>query len=784
MKIIYSNIRGIANTPSRVALKRLILNNKPDFILISEPWISFDRFPKNWFHRLGFKLFTCNFRQNNIPNLWCICTSDLNPQIINISDQHVSFTIIQNSTTIGVNAVYASTCYIQRRRLWSELNYSLNQYPIPWCTIGDFNAIIGAHEHRGATPPATLPMTEFLEWSNNGNLIHLPTRGVQFTWANGRHGRRYTEKRLDRALCNHNLIDVCSSISVTTLIKHNSDHFPLLLDLQFNDIRTPQQFKFLKMWTLHDDCKNIVADTWREPIVGCPMFVLSQKLKSLKLKLKTWNKQTFGNVHELVKNAETHLQHIQSQIDTSGHSDSLLEQQKLAQINLESALQKEECFWREKANVKWHLEGDRNTNFFHRTAKIKAKTNKITSIKDGEQLLSDPEQIKTHITNHFMNLFCFSSVLQDDSLVDEVIPNLVTDPINTMLTMLPSLDEIHNAVFSLNKEGAPGPDGFGAVFFHSFWDIIKMDVKNAVLEFFTKSWMMPNFNANTLILIPKTPNADNISQYRPIALANFKYKIISKILADRIATIMPIIISLEQKGFIQGRQIKDCICLASEAINLLDKKSYGGNLAFKVDIAKAFDTIEWPFLLKVMHAYGFSNLLCNWIKVILESASLSISINGSQNGYFNCKRGVQQGDPLSPLLFCTAEDVLSRSITKLVQEGKLELISSSRHHQLPSHILYADDVMIFCKGKLSSVQALKDLFLTYAGCSGQHINPSKSTIFSGSLSTGRLNHLVNLLGFNVGSFPFNYLGVPIFKGKPKSSHMQPLADKIKTKLAT
>ena len=195
--------------------------------------------------------------------------------------------------------------------------------------------------------------------------------------------------------------------------------------------------------------------------------------------------------------------------------------------------------------------------------------------------------------------------------MEETIPCLITKSINNMLTLTPSKEEIHNAVFALNKDGAPGPDGFGAVFFQTYWHIVKGDVENAVLDFFINSWMMPDFNANTLILIPKTQNADTVSQYRPIALANFKYKIISKIMADRVATIMPTIISPEQKGFIQGRQIKDCIFLASEAINQLDKKSFGGNLAFKVDIAKAFDTIEWPFLLKVLGAFGFNEKFCN-----------------------------------------------------------------------------------------------------------------------------------------------------------------------------
>ncbi|PNX88269.1 ribonuclease H, partial [Trifolium pratense] len=204
--------------------------------------------------------------------------------------------------------------------------------------------------------------------------------------------------------------------------------------------------------------------------------------------------------------------------------------------------------------------------------------------------------------------------------------------------------------------------------------IVSKDVVEAVIQFFISSWIIPNMNANKVVLIPKKENSDSIGHYRLIALANFKYKIISKILADRLAQILPSIISKEQTGFVKGRQIKDCICLTSEIINMLHKKSYGGNLAIKIDIAKAFDTIDWNFLLNVLKAFGFHSTFCNWIKVILESAKLSISINGKQEGYFSCSRGVRQGDPLSPLLFCLAEEVFSRGITNLVNSGHLKLI--------------------------------------------------------------------------------------------------------------
>jgi len=166
--------------------------------------------------------------------------------------------------------------------------------------------------------------------------------------------------------------------------------------------------------------------------------------------------------------------------------------------------------------------------------------------------------------------------------------------------------EIKHVVFDLNKDSAHGPGCFGASFYQTYWDIVQNEVVSAVLELFTTGWMLPNFNSNTLILIPRSPDYDFIEQYIPIALANFKFKIISKILADRLSIILTNIMSKQQKGFIRGKNIRDCIALTSEAFNLLDKKSFGGNLAFKIDVTKAFDTLSWEFLIFVLKTFGFN----------------------------------------------------------------------------------------------------------------------------------------------------------------------------------
>ncbi|XP_058781014.1 uncharacterized protein LOC131655124 [Vicia villosa] len=744
--------------------------------------MNIDNFPQRWLARFDLKIFAVNNRGDLLPNLWCICKSSLNPVILLCDDQHFDFTISLNDTIFGFSVVYASTNYIHRRHLWNSLNNIPDN--IPWTFLGDFNAIASPSEYRGSHTPAKIPMQDFLNWSDRKQLLFLPTLGNAFTWCNGRRGRNRTEKMLDRVLCNLNILDSCNSIVCNTLTKSKSDHYPILATIKLDNATFRSQFKFHKMWTLDQDCSKLVKDTWNVKIYGCPMYVLDQKLKILKKKLRTWNKTTFGNIHDKSKLAAEHLKDIQKTIEDYGYTDTLHDKEIKAQHDLDLALNMEEELWKEKSRINWHIHGDRNTRYFHTYAKIKRKTKLISSLLVDGNIETDPYRLENHIDNHFNNIFNSGFVRQDTGLVQRVIPRLVNETTNELLTRIPNDSEIYNAITSLNIDSAPGPDGYGAFFYVHYWDIVKTDVLNATKQFFLHNWILPNYNANNVVLIPKTNDANCIEQFRPIAMANFKFKIISKILADRLGSILPNIISNEQKGFIAGRNIKDGICLTSEAINILGNKSFSGNVALKIDIAKAFDTLNWDFILSTMHCFGFNSKFCGWIHTILKSAALSICVNGKMAGFFNCSNGVRQGDPLSPLLFCIAEDVLSRGIQHSIDNNMINLTRANRFCTVPSHTFFADDLMIFCRGDIKSMNAISALLEEYALNSGQICNGSKSIMYAGGLSNERHCTLANILGFSIASPPFIHLGVPIFIGKPKAIHFQALAGKIKLKLAS
>lgn len=166
----------------------------------------------------------------------------------------------------------------------------------------------------------------------------------------------------------------------------------------------------------------------------------------------------------------------------------------------------------------------------------------------------------------------------------------------------------------------------------------------------------------TLVLIPKVTTPRQMGDYRPISLVNFFGKIISKILANRLATLLPKLIDEEHTGFVHGRSISQHIAIAQELTRDLSRKVTGDNIILKLDMAKAYDRLEWRFLLWAMGSFGFSAISQDLVYRNISNILYQFRINGELNGKFHSFRGVRQGDPLSPLFFVLAQQVLATNL--------------------------------------------------------------------------------------------------------------------------
>lgn len=258
-------------------------------------------------------------------------------------------------------------------------------------------------------------------------------------------------------------------------------------------------------------------------------------------------------------------------------------------------------------------EGDRNTKFFHSKAGWRARKNKVKHIVDDDGVVhTNQESMGQLFTNYFKHLFTVDSTL-DPSRVLPLLEKKVTVDMNERLCAEFTYKEIADALFQIGPLKAPGPDGFPARFFQRNWGCLKDEVIPAVKEFFRTGHMPPGVNDATIFLIPKVDQPSKVTEFRPISLYNVIYKVVAKCLVNRLRPILDEIVSPNQSAFVPGRLITDNALLAFECFHYIEQekdpeKSY---CAYKLDLSKAYDRVDWNFLERAMQKLGFSH---QWVR--------------------------------------------------------------------------------------------------------------------------------------------------------------------------
>ncbi|XP_027182270.1 uncharacterized protein LOC113780688 [Coffea eugenioides] len=213
----------------------------------------------------------------------------------------------------------------------------------------------------------------------------------------------------------------------------------------------------------------------------------------------------------------------------------------------------------------------------------------------------------------------FTGSLESSSEMWHLILSMISEEDNVKLEAVPSIKEVYRVVRSMDGDSAAGPNGFAGKFFTYAWEVVAQDVYKAVLSFFCGAELPRFITSTSIILIPEMPNPQDFSQFRPISLCNFFNKLLSRILADRVACVLPKIISPQQTGFVKSCNITENFLLVQEVISGIGKKTRGGNVVMKLDMSKAYDRVAWGHIIGILRRFGFGEIFIDLILLFFKS---------------------------------------------------------------------------------------------------------------------------------------------------------------------
>ncbi|CAJ2628079.1 unnamed protein product [Trifolium pratense] len=741
MSIIGWNCRGIGHPRTVPGLKYLVRVYKPDVLFLSET-ISISSRMEELRCMLGFDSFISVDREGRGGGLALMWRSSFHCSVITYSSNHVDVEVEDNMNgNWRFTGFYGFPGSGRRRDSWNFLRQLSQSSNLPWCILGDFNDILLPSEKKGRNDRAPWLINGFRSAVLDSGLVDIHMEGYPFTWFKSLGTFRAVEERLDRALANDAWFQKFPTAILENLPAPASDHYPILLvrEPENRISRIRSRFKFENAWLVDPDFSDFVSNRW----LSYGDHQVLKKLDMCASDLTIWNKNHFQRLRRDIDTCRKKIEQLRSKVNSENVNYFNSLRQRMSQL-----LVQEDAYWRQRAKTHWLRDGDLNTKFFHAAATSRRKVNRINSLLDSSgNLITNNSDLCEVARDYFVDIFT-----KQHSTIEPVV-NINDESIlsedNTLLTEPFTLEEFREAMFSMHPDKCPGPDGFNPGFYQHFWHICGQDIFNECCMWLTTGVFPSTLNLTNIALIPKGDSQQSMKDWRPISLCNVIYKLVAKVLANRLKSILSKCISNNQSAFVPDRSILDNAMVAIEVVHYMKTKTKGkiGDVALKLDISKAYDRIEWDYLRGVMQKMGFCTQWIKWIMMCVESVDYSVLVNNNVAGPITPSRGLRQGDPLSPYLFIICAKGLSALIRKAEARGDIHGIKICRNAPIISHLLFADDCFLFFRASSNEAEAMKNILETYEAASGQAINFQKSEIFcSRNVLGGVRDSIANCLG--------------------------------------
>ncbi|GKV19346.1 hypothetical protein SLEP1_g29624 [Rubroshorea leprosula] len=618
--------------------------------------------------------------------------------------------------------IYAPNDRQKKLKLWEDLRLMIVEEEGRWLIAGDFNAVRSANEKKGKTGE-TMEMREFDEFIVSAGLVDLKLANRRFTWY---RPDGTSMSRLDRVLMSDEMYNLEKEWVQQGLKRTVSDHCPIMVKTTAADWG-PKPFRVFDAWQQHPQYRKVVEDKWKElNVEGYAGYRCLQKLKRLKEFLKGWNKEVFGNMETQFNNVAEKVERIDLKNEVVELEGSEVKQRKEGFQQIWDMLRMREAIWKQKSRSVWVKLGDQNTRYFHKVANGRKAQNSIQGIMSDGHWVEEPVMVKKEVMSYFRKAFQEES--WDRPKPSKIEFKRISEEQSKWLERPFTVEEIEEGLKSCDGSKAPGPDGYNLNFLKFFWNSIKDDFVEFFCEFHQRCKLVKGLNSSFLTLIPKKLNPRELKDFRPISLIGCVYKLLSKVLANRLKNVMSEIISETQSAFVGGRQLVDSVLVLNEVVDEVRNRKTPA-FVFKADFQKAYDCVNWSYLDWMMDRFGFGAKWRGWIKECLSTARCSVLVNGSPTEEFDLEKGLRQGDPLSPFLFLMIMEGLNGLVKKAETEGLLQGIEIGKRGLTVSLLQFADDTIILGRAASENVFMVKAILRWFEIMSGLRINYSKSSIY-------------------------------------------------------
>ena len=375
-----------------------------------------------------------------------------------------------------------------------------------------------------------------------------------------------------------------------------------------------------------------------------------------------------------------------------------------------------------RSRCTWHEKGEKSNNYFLRLVSRnsqKANLNKL--VCDGKDI-TNPTEILQMQVDYYKNLYTDKVTKTEDDIQNFLnmvnVPKLKDEEKQKCEGLISKL-ECLNALKTMKHNKTPGNDGLTVEFYKKFWDLISNLLVDCFNEPYEKGELSNSQTQAVITLLDKGSDRTQLKNWRPLSLLNVDYKIVSKVVATRIKQTLSQLINTDQAGYIKNRNIADCVRTIADVMFYTKQENIGGIL-MAVDFEKAFDSLNWKFLELTLKKFNFGPSLIQWIRTFYCNPVSCIMNKGFTSNYFQIKRGVRQGDPLSPYLFILVAEILASLIR---QNKNIKGINLGGKHIKVQQ--YADDTNALLKD-VASAKAFLNTVENFGTFSGLKLNREKT----------------------------------------------------------